>query len=193
MTKEKTITIFKKEIKWSSILFYLVFLFFFIVMNFILEPIIGRQYPSEEIKYFKENEAWKIMALIIGSIFLFLFFFKAEGIEQKGNLFLGFLFLSVFSFVFFTNHITSIALYINQLDVKEKEVSAYLVLNEDVRGEKFISLLGEKESISNFDDIFESIENTRNQKGLVSIQNLKNRDTIHIVYKKGLFGYSYIK
>lgn len=188
------IRILKKRIDKKTIVFYGLFILLFFILNFYLQPLIKREYLQDDIEKFNDNVSWKIHLIIWSCILLFVLLFKAKTIQSKGEAILGFLFLIIFTFVFFTKIITNLSLYVNQLTIRGKEKEVLSVYAEKIKQEKYIHLSGNKISINDFDEeILEKIDEIRNLNRVRPLNEISNRDTINVVFKQGLFGFKYLK
>lgn len=120
--------------------------------------------------------------------------FKTKTIQSRGEAILVFLLLVVFTFIFFTKIITNISLYVNQLAIKGKEKEVLSVYTEKTEQGKYIHLSGNKIFIHDSDDEnLEKIDEIRNKNRVKPLNEIRNRDTINIVFKQGLFGFKYLK
>ena len=188
------IQILKKRIEIKTIANYLLFALVFILLNFYLQPLIKKEYLPKEIERFNENVSWKIYLLICSSLLLFIVIFKAKTLHSKGEAVLGFLFLCIFTFVISTKLITNTSLYINQLSITGKEKEVLTVNLENFNGKKYAHLSGNKIFIDDSNEEYlEKIDEIRNKNGLKPLNEIGNRDTINVVFKKGLFGFKYLK
>ena len=188
------IQILKKRIEIKTIANYLLFALVFILLNFYLQPLIKKEYLPKEIERFNENVSWKIYLLICSSLLLFIVIFKAKTLHSKGEAVLVFLFLCIFTFVISTKLITNTSLYINQLSITGKEKEVLTVNLENFNGKKYAHLSGNKIFIDDSNEEYlEKIDEIRNKNGLKPLNEIGNRDTIHVVFKKGLFGFKYLK
>ena len=188
------IQIFKSRIDSKKIIFYLLILILLAFINFYIKPLIKKEYLHEDIEKFNSNVSWKINLIIWGCIFLFVWIFKAKTIQSRAESILVFLFLVIFTFMSFTGIITNISLYINQLTIQEKEREVFLILSNNIKSEKYIHLLGNEISITVYDEKnLEKIDEIRNKNGLKPLNEISNRDTINIVFKKGLLDFKYLK
>lgn len=183
-----------KRIDKKTIIFYSLFILLFVLLNFYLKPLIKREYLQDEIEKFNDNVSWKIHLIIWSCILLYVLLFRTKTIQSKGEAILGFLFLIIFTFVFFIKIITNISLYVNQLTIRETEKEVFSVHAEKIEQEKYIHLSGNKISIHDFDDeILEKIDEIRNKNRVKPLNEISNRDTINVVFKQGLFGFKYLK
>lgn len=188
------IQILRRKIDKKTLVTYLLFILFFVFINFYLQPLIKKEYLPIEIKRFDENISWKIYVVICSSILLLILIFKAETLQSKGEAILGFLFIVIFSFFFFTKIITNISLYINQLLIRGKEKEVFVVHVESLEDKKYMHLSGNKNFINDSDHKnLGKIDEIRNKNGLKPLNEIYNRDTINIVFRKGLFGFKYLK
>ncbi len=188
------ITILKKKIDKNTIIFYSLFILLFVVLNFYVQPLVKREYLQDEINKFNDHFLWKINLIICSGILLFVLVFKTKTIQSRGEAILVFLLLVVFTFIFFTKIITNISLYVNQLAIKGKEKEVLSVYTEKTEQGKYIHLSGNKISIHDSDDEnLEKIDEIRNKNRVKPLNEIRNRDTINIVFKQGLFGFKYLK
>lgn len=188
------IGVLKKRIDKKKIIFYSLLILILIVINLYVQPLIKREYLQEEIEKFSDNVSWKIHLIICSCILLLVLVFKAKTIQSRGEAILGFLFLIIFTFLFFTRIITNISLYVNQLTITGKEKEVLSVYAEKIEKEKYIHLSGNKISIHNFDEeILEKIDQIRNKNRVRPLNEISSRDTVNVVFKQGLFGFKYIK
>lgn len=188
------IQIFKKRINKKKIVIYILFILFFLFLNFSLQPLIKKEYLPQEIERFDENISWKIYLLICTGTLLYILIFKTKTLQSKGEAILGFLFLFIFSFVIFTKIITNISLYINQLTVREKEKEVFIINIENLKSREYIYLSGNRIFMAASDEEnLEKIDEIRNKNGLKPLNETYNRDTINVVFKKGLLGFKYLK
>jgi len=188
------ITILKKKIDKNTIIFYSLFILLFVVLNFYVQPLVKREYLQDEINKFSDHFSWKINLIICSCILLFVLVFRTKTIQSRGETILVFLLLVVFTFIFFTNIITNISLYVNQLAIKGKEKEVLSVYTEKTEQGKYIHLSGNKISIHDSDDEnLEKIDDIRNKNRVKPLNEISNRDTINIVFKQGLFGFKYLK
>lgn len=188
------ITILKKKIDKNTIIFYSLFILLFVVLNFYVQSLVKREYLQDEINKFNDHFSWKINLIICSGILLFVLVFKTKTIQSRGEAILVFLLLVVFTFIFFTKIITNISLYVNQLAIKGKEKEVLSVYTEKTEQGKYIHLSGNKISIHDSDDEnLEKIDEIRNKNRVKPLNEIRNRDTINIVFKQGLFGFKYLK
>ncbi|KUJ57635.1 hypothetical protein AR686_02410 [Chryseobacterium aquaticum subsp. greenlandense] len=188
------ITILKKKIDKNTIIFYSLFILLFVVLNFYVQPLVKREYLQDEINKFNDHFSWKINLIICSCILLFVLVFKTKTIQSRGEAILVFLLLVVFTFIFFTKIITNISLYVNQLAIKGKEKEVLSVYTEKIEQGKYIHLSGNKIFIHDSDDEnLEKIDEIRNKNRVKPLNEIRNRDTINIVFKQGLFGFKYLK
>ena len=151
-------------------------------------------YLRDDIENFNDHFSWKINLIICSCILLFVLVFKTKTIQSRGEAILGFLFLVIFTFVFFTKIITNISLYVNQLAIKGKEKEVLSVYTEKTEQGKYIHLSGNKIYITNSDEeILNKIDEIRSKNGVKPLNEIRNRDTVNVVFRRGLFGFKYLK
>lgn len=188
------IRILKKSIDKNTIIFYSLFILLFTVISFYIKPLVKKIYLRYDIENFNDHFSWKINLIICSCILLFVLVFKTKTIQSRGEAILGFLFLVIFTFVFFTKIITSISLYVNQLAIKGKEKAVLSVYTEKTEQGKYIHLSGNKIYITNSDEeILNKIDEIRNKNGVKPLNEIRNRDTVNVVFRRGLFGFKYLK
>jgi len=188
------IRILKKSIDKNTIIFYSLFILLFTVTSFYIKPLVKKIYLRDDIENFSDHFSWKINLIICSCILLFVLVFKTKTIQSRGEAILGFLFLVIFTFVFFTKIITNISLYVNQLAIKGKEKEVLSVYTEKTEQGKYIHLSGNKIYITNSDEeILNKIDEIRNKNGVKPLNEIRNRDTVNVVFRRGLFGFKYLK
>jgi len=188
------IRILKKSIDKNTIIFYSLFILLFTVTSFYIKPLVKKIYLRDDIENFNDHFSWKINLIICSCILLFVLVFKTKTIQSRGEAILGFLFLVIFTFVFFTKIITSISLYVNQLAIRGKEKAVLSVYTEKTEKEKYIHLSGNKIYITNSDEeILNKIDEIRSKNGVKPLNEIRNRDTVNVVFRRGLFGFKYLK
>lgn len=188
------IRILKKSIDKNTIIFYSLFILLFTVTSFYIKPLVKKIYLRDDIENFNDHFSWKINLIICSCILLFVLVFKTKTIQSRGEAILGFLFLVIFTFVFFTKIITNISLYVNQLAIKGKEKEVLSVYTEKTEQGKYIHLSGNKIYITNSDEeILNKIDEIRSKNGVKPLNEIRNRDTVNVVFRRGLFGFKYLK
>lgn len=176
--------------KRNNVLFYIVFISLFSIYSFVFQPFIKTKYIANDIKNFEDNYSWKIY-LFLWFLFVVFGFYKVKKTKEKiGELGMTSLLFLVLGYIFFNHFITNNTLFINQLISKEKENIIYETINQD----GYISLMekGNNENIFEEENL-DKINKIRKQNHLESLNQVKNGDTIKIVFDKGLFGFKYLK
>lgn len=189
----ENIKIFGRKMEMRSILLYSIFFVIFSLYSFVERPFIKSIYLRDDIQYFEDNHFWKIYLVIIIFFLLFGCFKIKKRKREIARFILGWLLFSILFYTFFSNFVTTNVLFLNQIKSFENESVVYEVFNYDKSN---IDLQAKNGRISDFSidqkEFIEKIDKTRERNHLEPLSKIKHGDTVHVDYKKGLFGFKYL-
>lgn len=154
--------------------------------SFVLQPFLKDHYLEQDLRNFKDN-SWKYILITFAIIIVVAAIFARV---RKISEFIAVCFISGAIILGFKSIFTRIFLFINTETEHSRMIQTYEIINHKEPQVLWLDA-GEKKSIHDHNEI-ELIDKKRKSLGLQSISQHKTNDTVHVIYKKGIFNVNYI-
>lgn len=177
------------KISKTQIISFIIFIIIFSIYDFVLKPIIRERYLYADLENF-ENGSWKYTIIIfIILLIIMLFAIIKSKIKDLSNLPIVILVLGGVCFIGLRHPINDLLLFVNIQTGKEKITRKYEVVNHK---EQSVFWLDANENSIHDNNDLDKVNKYRVEKNLKSVFEMKNKDTIVVLFKRGIMDINYL-